>query len=100
MTDDDKTLVARLLDRPLRKAMKQEFDAISFAFLDKAAARLTALIVENAELRAKGERMAEALEKIVAQDFWTAVDERDEVDGRCAEVARAALTDWRGGKGE
>lgn len=33
-----------------------------------------------------------ALEKIRDQDFWSAVDERDEVDGRCAEIAREALS--------
>ena len=33
----------------------------------------------------------EAFQKIIDQDFWTAADERDEVDGRCAEIARTGL---------
>lgn len=37
-------------------------------------------------------RLKEALREIMKQDFWS-TDEPDEIDGRCAEIARQALGD-------
>ena len=31
-----------------------------------------------------------SLRDIVEQDWWSAVDDRDDVDGRCAKIARDA----------
>ena len=53
------------------------------------------LLAERDRLAAEVERLRGALKKIIAQDWWDATtqqgDEADTVDGRCAEIARAAL---------
>ena len=70
-----------------------ERDAFDFERNMNAAASLAARYgAERNAARAEAERLREALRQIVNQDWWDASgDEPDAVDGRCAEIARAAL---------